>query len=357
MRKVWVVCGGPSTEYEVSLNSGREVCRHIRTDTNDARPVVITREGRWIVGDRLTDGGDRGSALESFFDAVRGGSAASHACDLGEAVSRMLRERVDCVFIAIHGQFGEDGRIQGLLETAGVAYTGSGILASAMAFDKQLTLEAYRRDGLRTARSFLAGRGRPGATEDSTLAFPVFVKPVRGGSSVGISLAHNAIELQAAVEAALAVDDTALCEQRIVGIEVSCGVIDRVTETGIETIALPPTEIRPVESEYFDYTAKYVPGKSEEITPARLPTKVIARIQDAAIRAHRVLGCAGVSRTDAIVPPGDNAEPVLLETNTIPGLTATSLLPQQARAYGMDFCDLIETLIIHALHRGDAKWR
>jgi D-alanine-D-alanine ligase len=355
MRKVWVVCGGPSTEHEVSLNSGLEVCRHIRTDTNSAHPVVITRDGRWIIGEPVTAGPDRDAALSAFFASARDGSAAARTLDLGEAVSLMLRQRVDCVFIAVHGQYGEDGCLQGLFETAGVPYTGSGILASALAFDKQLTLEAYRRDGLRTARSFLAGRGRPGATEDSTLAFPVFVKPVRGGSSVGISLARNAVELQAAVDAALALDDEALCEQRIAGVEVSCGVLDLVTGGTVETVALPPTEIRPVQSEYFDYTAKYVPGMSLEITPAQLPPKVIARIQDAAIRAHRVLGCAGMSRTDAIVPPGNDAEPVLLETNTIPGMTSTSLLPQQARAHGIEFPDLIEALIVHALHRSRAK--
>jgi D-alanine-D-alanine ligase len=354
------LCGGPSTEHDVSLSSGKVVCERFSLSGQAIRPVVVTRAGRWIAAPRDIASDSERAGIERFFARAATLSEAEHAADAesmdaGQALSLMLRERVDCVFIALHGQFGEDGGIQGFLETAGIAYTGPGILASALAFDKYLTIQTYRRVGLRTARSLRVTHENRGClhslTEDN-IHPPLFVKPSRGGSSVGMTLVHHLSELDAAMDEALAVDTQALIEEALEGIEISCGVLDLIRDGEARATALPPTEIRPVSAEYFDYESKYVPGRSEEITPAPLPGPLIERIQHCALLAHRALGCEGMSRTDMIVPSRDaNAEPFLLETNTIPGMTPTSLLPQQAAAFGLTFPQFLDALVEHALWR------
>ena len=348
MTNIWVLAGGPSTEHEVSLSSGRVVTRNMVAPERAIRPVVIGRDGRWHVARNTAVDA---AGIDAFFSPDTVPPPDADTMDAGAALSRMISDRVDCAFLALHGQFGEDGRVQGLLQAGGIPFTGSGVRASALTFHKGLSILVYRGAGLRTARGHTATS--PGQADEiaAKITFPVFVKPNQGGSSVGIRIVHDASALRDAITVALEVDTEALVEERIVGVEVSAGVLDVVREHGIETISLPPTEIRPIDSEYFDYDAKYLPGRSREITPAELPSGVLERVREVAVRAHQLLGCEGMSRTDMIVPPGDGAEPVLLETNTIPGMTPTSLLPQQAAAVGITFPKLIDAIIAHALYR------
>lgn len=348
MTNIWVLAGGPSTEHEVSLSSGRVVTRNMTAPDRAISAVVIGRDGRWHVARRPLEDD---AAIDAFFSPATAAPPDCDTMDAGAALSRMIAGRVDCAFLALHGQFGEDGRVQGLLQAGGIPFTGSGVRASALTFHKGLSILVYRGAGLRTARSHAATSPDQADEIAARVAFPVFVKPNQGGSSVGIRLVHDASALRDALALSLEVDAEALVEERIVGVEVSAGVLDVVRGGRVETISLPPTEIRPVDSEYFDYDAKYLPGRSREITPAELPVAVLERVREVALRAHQVLGCEGMSRTDMIVPPDEGAEPVLLETNTIPGMTPTSLLPQQAAAVGITFPKLIDTIIAHALHR------
>jgi D-alanine-D-alanine ligase len=350
LRNIWVLSGGPSTEFEVSLSSARVVCERMGAGVRRVTPVVVRRDGRWEVSPREIVAGESRDWVSGFFE-LAGGGCGSRAIDSGQALSRMLHEGVDCAFLAFHGQFGEDGRVQGFLQSAGIPFTGSGVLASALAFNKQLTLMCYRDAGLAVARSVVMRAPRADDPRLAQVRYPVFVKPVQGGSSVGIRLVRGPGGVQAALECALATDAEALVEEAVEGVEVSCGVLDLIRGDEVVSTAMPPTEIRPVGTDYFDYDAKYVPGRSQEITPAGLPEPVLDGIRRAALLAHRVLGCEGMSRTDMIVPREPGVAPVLLETNTIPGMTPTSLLPQQAAAVGIDFAGFVDALIAHALHR------
>ncbi|AXA37204.1 MAG: D-alanine--D-alanine ligase [Candidatus Sumerlaea chitinivorans] len=349
MKNIWVLCGGPSTEFEVSLSSGRVVCERIRLDEYVVRPVVITRSRRWILAERVLEKDSDRAWLATFFKMAADPSSTKVGLDVAEAAARMIGEGVHCAFLALHGQFGEDGAVQGFLETLGIPYTGSGVLASAIAFHKILSLDIFRGAGLTTPRGMRVHRETAISEILEQLQLPVFVKPVRGGSSVGMSYVEKEEDLAPAIALALATDTEALVEEKVDGVEVSCGVLDLVRDGNIVSTPLPPTEIRPLESAYFDYEAKYRPGKSKEITPANLQPTIIRKIQLCALRAHQALGCEGMSRTDMIVR--EDGEPVVLETNTIPGMTPTSLLPQQAEAIGMSFADFLDTLITHASQR------
>ncbi|MCX7626117.1 MAG: D-alanine--D-alanine ligase [Candidatus Sumerlaeaceae bacterium] len=355
MRKIWLICGGPSTEFQISLSSARVVCEHISLRDKTVRPVVITRLGRWSLAEReLREGEDRRWA-DTFLRCAAADDSSLAGMDPAEAASHLLDEEVHCALLILHGQFGEDGCIQGFLDTLGVPYTGSGVLASALAFDKALTLDVLRGAGLATPHGLCVTTSAAPDWIAARVKLPVFVKPVRGGSSVGMSLVRVPEDLASALELAFATDSRVLVEERVDGVEVSCGVLDLVRGDHLETLALPPTEIRPKSSPFFDYEAKYLPARSEEITPAPLPQVVLERIRECALRAHRALGCQGMSRTDFIVTP--DGTPVVLEVNTIPGMTPTSLLPQQAAAVGIEFPALLDALIEHALYRAQQRKR
>ncbi len=325
------------------------MCERIRLEEYVVRPVVITRSRRWILAERVLEKDSDRAWLATFFKMAADPSSTKVGCDVAEAAARMIGEGVHCAFLALHGQFGEDGAVQGFLETLGIPYTGSGVLASAIAFHKILSLDIFRGAGLTTPRGMRVHHETPISEILERLQLPVFVKPVRGGSSVGMSYVEKEEDLAPAIKLALVTDTEALVEEKVDGVEVSCGVLDLVRDGNIVSTPLPPTEIRPLESAYFDYEAKYRPGKSKEITPANLQPTIIRKIQLCALRAHQALGCEGMSRTDMIVR--EDGEPVVLETNTIPGMTPTSLLPQQAEAIGMSFADFLDTLITHASQR------
>ncbi len=323
---VAVLMGGMSSEHDVSLRSGANAAHALEEKGYRVTPVTITRDGKWRF-------------------------PGTPAVNLGEGVARLLGESIDCVFIALHGPFGEDGRIQGLLDLAGLAYTGSGHAASAVAMDKIRAKAVAESAGVPVARQLVI-RAADARTPDTLvrrveaeLGFPCVLKSPCQGSSLGMAIPKDAAEFRQALPGLFELDAVVMAEPFLSGVEVTCGVLD-VDREGPR--ALPVTEIRPESSEFFDYHAKYTPGATREITPAEIPLEATARVQELAERVHRAIGCRGFSRSDFILIDGN---PVWLEVNTIPGLTETSLLPQAAAAAGIGFADLTELMVEAALGR------
>lgn len=325
--------------------------------------MIITLEGQWVLPDWELPAGESDltpeldQKLTRIFESARARCPLGRLAHPGEALTWMLDEAVDRALLALHGTYGEDGRIQGFLEVAGIPYTGSGVLASAVAMDKPTALEVFRRAGLKVPQGAQISRGEfetlgepqailrrlfPGTFRP---AYPLFVKPASGGSSVGTGPVYDATHLIPALEFVYAHDDVALVEEAVKGREISVGVLERTPK---RPEALPPTEIVLLGSEFFDYDAKYTPGKCQEVTPAPLEPRTLQLAQNAAVQAHLALGCKGYSRTDMIVTADSVPEVVLLETNTLPGMTPTSILPQQAAAIGISFEDLLDLLLSHA---------
>ena len=342
--KVAVLHGGVSREREISLQSGRAVSLALRTAGYDVLPVEIDDAGAW----QLLGGG---AALET--------EPAADASGLPAATEVIRPEELpaDVVFVALHGEFGEDGKVQGLLEVAGLAYTGSGVDASALAMDKVRTKEVLAHHGISTAPWLCPDRNTWEqdsaallARAESELGFPIVVKPPRDGSSFGLSLAQNVDGLRADVTRLLAEPGgRALLERRIVGTEVSCPVVGNRAGP-LRT--LPIVEIVTMGGGLFDFAAKYE-GASAEICPARISEEAAARVRAAAITAHRVLGCDGVSRSDFILDADGVAW--FLEINTIPGMTPASLCPLSAKTAGIEFEDFCRLLVELALQRAAAN--
>jgi D-alanine-D-alanine ligase len=298
---VALLSGGISSEREVSLNSGNQVYEALD---------------------------------QAKYDVLR----YDPQTDLPRLVADA--SRIDVALIILHGSFGEDGTVQGLLELLGIPYQGSGVLGSAVAMNKLAAKRLYQQAGLPIPDYVVArsGDGLDAGGAVKRLGLTLVIKPVTGGSSVGIVLVRRPEGLRPAVEAAWQHDPEVLIEAYIQGTEITGGVI------GNETLeALPIIEIIPDTSrEFFDYTAKYTPGATQEICPARIDPELTAEAQRLALAAHRTLFCRGYSRTDMMLR---GREIFVLETNTIPGMTATSLLPQAARSAGLSFSRLLDRLI------------
>jgi len=255
-------------------------------------------------------------------------------------------QRIDAALIILHGRMGEDGTIQGLLDSLEIPYQGSGVLGSAIAMNKILSKQLYVQAGLPTAPYDVADRLTPpqaSAVLDK-LGLPVVIKPEHEGSSIGLTIVREAKNLQSALEKAWRFDRRCLVEKYINGTEITAGVLGNDDLT-----ALPLIEICPDEKyEFFDYEAKYTPGATKEICPARVAPDLTEKAQQYARRAHNALHCRGYSRTDMILSGNDL---YLLETNTIPGMTATSLFPQAAAQAGIGFSQLLDRLIELALEK------
>lgn len=303
-----VVCGGPAAEAEVSRVSGRGV----------ANALLATYE--------------HVSVLE-----------------LDEAIIDYLKEaQVDIIFPVLHGPPGEDGTFQGFLEIVGIPYVGSGVLASACAMDKIVAKQIFRAYGLPVAKDTIVNRseGAPSAASRvlDLLGPDVVVKPSSQGSALGILFGEDLKDLEQALEQAFSYDERVLVEERIEGREITVAILER---DGIE--ALPVIEIRTPPGSWYDYEHRYTPGLSEHIIPAPLPEAQYRRTQEVAKLAHESLLCRDLSRVDFIVPEG--GEPIILEVNTIPGMTPTSLYPDAARAAGLSFEALVAHLIERTLSR------
>jgi len=255
---------------------------------------------------------------------------------------------VDVVFPVLHGRFGEDGTIQGLLEMAGVPYVGPGVLASAVAMDKEFAKKLLRAEGLPVGDYLVLRRGDPiSAVDLAALGLPVCVKPARSGSSVGITKVRQPEDLPDAVVEALRHDDKVLVEAAVSGREVECGVLEG--EDGRPTASVP-AEIRLVgDHDWYDFEAKYLDDACEFDVPANLPAEVTQRIRDLACRAFTALDCAGLARVDFFVGPAGNV--LVNEVNTMPGFTPISMFPRMWAATGVDYPQLVDRLITAALRR------
>ncbi len=300
--RVGVLMGGLAAEHAISMKSGKAVAGALAARGWDVVEIVVDRD----------------------------------------LPARLLAERVEVAWIALHGRFGEDGCVQGLLEVMGIPYTGSGVRASAVAMDKIATKRAVAGRGeirLAPDRVLAAGDLLP-----DDLGWPVVVKPAVGGSTIGITLAADRAALEAAVATALALDPRVLVEAFVPGEEITVAVVDGR--------ALPVVRILP-ESGFFDFEAKYTKGRTRYEVPAAIPELIRDQAQRAAVAAFEEIGCVGLARADFIVP-ADGSPPVFLEINTIPGMTETSLSPMAAGAEGVSFGALCERLLYGA-HRMEAE--
>lgn len=302
-----LISGGRSSEREVSLKSGEQVYQALDKSKYDIQRY------------------DPQFELEKL---IR---------DAGE---------LDVALIIMHGRWGEDGTIQGLLDLLGLPYQGSGVLGSAMAINKEVSNQRYRQAGLKVPEEMVFPRTAvPSPDEiEARLGLPAVIKPVSEGSSIGVTIARTRDELRAGIDQALEFDYRVLVEKFIAGTEVTGAVLGNANLQALPLVEIVPATDYP----FFTYEAKYQPGATTEICPARISPELTAKAQQTALTAHRALECRGYSRTDMIVK---DEEIYVLETNTIPGMTATSLFPQAAAAVGMSFSALLDTLIDLALEK------
>jgi len=349
-----VVFGGRSGEHAISCVSAGSVLAALDRGRFDVVPVGITPEGRWVLtGDdpaalsihgRELPEVAKGTAVVLAPDPTGGSLVATEPGDPGRALGE-----VDVVFPLLHGAYGEDGTIQGLLELAGIPYVGSGVLASAVAMDKEYGKKLLAAAGLPVVDSVtLRPRRSLSFAERERLGLPVFVKPARAGSSLGISKVSAWDELDEAVDAARAVDPKVLVEAAMAGREIECGVLEG--RDGGPPEASVPAEIRVLgDHEWYDFEAKYLDA-SEYDVPADLPAELTARVQDLARQAFMALDCAGLARVDFFL--AEDGSLVVNEVNTMPGFTPLSMFPRMWAASGLDYPALVERLLDAALARG-----
>ncbi len=292
--------GGLSKEREISLKSGNAVLDAFMTRGYDAVPI------------------DVGTDL----------------------VTQLKTKGVEIAFLALHGRYGEDGCVQGLLEILGIPYTGSSVLASSLAMDKFLTKEIVKQLGIKVPRDFFFEANRLDATEGlkaMNLNFPVVVKPSREGSTIGISIVREPNQLKAAVEAAAHLDSRVLIEEFIPGRELTVAVLNQEPLPIVEVVT---------KSGFYDFEAKYQSSDTQYFCPADLPEPITKRLQEDAVRLCDRMGCEGVARADFILNEAEDA--YFLEVNTLPGMTASSLVPKAAKAAGISFAELVEKILASA---------
>ncbi len=324
--RVAVLMGGTSAEREVSLSTGRQILNALDPEKYTVYAL------------------DTASGQKKLPAGVTQPLALLQAAD-GEAEITTLpqlplaSEKPDVVFIALHGRGGEDGTVQGMLEVLGTRYTGSGVLASALAMDKAMAKRVLKTVGVRVPEDRTLRRGEKMPSE--SLPFPLIIKPNAQGSTIGMTVVREQSEMEAALTTAFEYDDTVLVEQFITGTEITVPILGNST---LEI--LPVVEIVP-NGGFYDYKAKYTAGETDEIVPARIPDDVAVEARRIAKLCHQTLGCRGMSRTDMIVTAQN--EIYTLEINTIPGMTPTSLLPRSADAAGYTFSQLLDKLIGLAL--------
>ncbi|MES3030795.1 MAG: D-alanine--D-alanine ligase [Patescibacteria group bacterium] len=318
--RVGVLRGGPSSEYDVSLKTGAAVLENLSPDIYHARDILIDKQGVWHVG---------GIQVEP----------------------HTALEHVDVVFNALHGQYGEDGKVQHILEFNGVPFTGSNSFASAIGMNKELSKNVYKKAGLKTPQSRLVERGHDLENERREIfklfPLPLVVKPTAAGSSIGVAIVKDFTSFSEALEEAFKHGDTVLVEEYIQGKEATCGVIDHFRDQ--VHYALPPIEVRPPKGNFFDYKAKYGEDHAEKIVPGNFTEAEKKELEKLAILAHQALGLRHYSRSDFIVHPRRGI--FILETNTLPGLTQDSLVPTALASVGSSLSHFLHHLVELAISR------
>jgi D-alanine-D-alanine ligase len=319
MKNIAIVAGGDSSEYEVSLKSAEGLYGFIDKDRYN-RYIVTLRNSDWKV--KMPDGTAADINKNDFSFPANG-----------------RKIKFDYAYITIHGRPGEDGRLQGYFDMLGIPYSSCGVLAAALTFNKFMNNQFLKSFGFRVADSVHLSKGREVDSESiiRKLGLPVFVKPDEGGSSLGVTKVKETSQLKPAIEKAFAEGHEVIVESFIDGMEISCGCY----RTKSKQVVLPITEIV-TDNEFFDYDAKYN-GQVREITPARISGELTEKIQRQTLEIYDITGARGIVRIDYIIPKDLN--PVLLEINTNPGMTATSFIPQQIRAAGLDIKDVMTEII------------
>ena len=351
-----VVFGGRSTEHAISCVSAGSILAAVDRERYDVVAVGITPDGRWVLAPDdpallALSGRELPSVKDGQSVALPGDPTAGGLVPLEDGAA--LLGRVDVVFPVLHGPYGEDGTIQGLLELAGVPYVGSGVLASAAAMDKAVAKKLLRAAGIAVAPAVVV-RAQHWAADTAAvtrevraLGLPVFVKPARGGSSIGITKVTDLAELPTAVEDALRCDPKVLVEAAVPGREIECGILE---DAGGRPQASVPAEVRIAEGyAFYDFEAKYLNAAEPEV-PADLPADVTERLQALARAAYDALDCEGLARVDFFV--GDDGTLTVNEVNTMPGFTPTSMFPRMWAESGVGYPELVDRLVQAALRRG-----
>lgn len=333
--KITVLMGGTSAERDVSIASSLRVAEALRSKGHDVVTLDTARGP-------LTEQDEKALLAKGNVVKKDPPSQAELEKMAAQTLPQMLKalpalKEADVVFLGLHGGYGEDGSVQAFLDMAGIRYTGSGHLASALAMDKDLSKHLFRRAGVQTANWVMARRDEASEELLGKLGLPVIVKPSKQGSTVGLSVVKRREELQAAVTEAFKYDDEVMIEQFVPGRELTVGIL------GDE--ALPVGEIIP-KHEIYDYECKYTPGMAEEVFPAQIPTDKAREAQDLARRAFQALKLRGCARIDFRMT--DDGSLFCLEANTLPGMTGTSLIPQAAAAAGISFPELCERIALLA---------
>ena len=340
--RVGLLAGGRSSEHEISLASARSVLAALDPARYDVVSVTIGRDGRWAL-----EGGPSGHVL------VPGTGAAAPAAETlpvpAEGGTLAALASVDVVLPILHGPFGEDGTVQGLLELAGIPYVGAGVAGSALAMDKDLFKKVMRDSGIPVARHHTI---RDGDAVECPFEYPVFVKPARLGSSVGISKVHDASELAAAVSLARRHDEKVLVEEFVSGMEVEVGVLGNRVPPPVASL---PGRIDTLDHEWYDFASKYESGGMELVIPPELPEETIALVQQRAVDAFVAGDCEGLARVDFFVR--DDGEVIVNELNTMPGFTETSVYAKLFEASGIGYVELLDRLIALALERAERRAR
>jgi len=298
-KKVGVMMGGLSREREISLKTGKAILK------------------------ALTEKGYTATAIDVKDDIAE----------------KLVKEKIECAFLALHGRFGEDGTIQGMLELMRIPYTGSGVLASALAMHKVMSKKFFLCEKIPTPRYevFQREKIKRDLPERTSLPLPVVVKPAREGSTIGVSIVRKGEELRPALTKAAEYDEEILVEEFMKGREITVGIL--------ENIPLPVIEIAP-KSGFYDYHSKYTKGETRYILPARIPREKYLFAQELSLRAFQELDCSGVARVDLMTDENEN--PFVIDINTMPGMTETSLLPMAANYAGIPFDDLVERILLGA---------
>jgi D-alanine-D-alanine ligase len=356
--RIAVVAGGRSSEHAISLASARSVIEALDPERYDVVTLLIDETGGW----QLVDGAaallaaSEGASPAQL--ATGGGTSLVPGAGGGALVGANGSEagEIDIVFPVLHGPFGEDGTIQGLLETLGLPYVGAGVLGSAASMDKAFCKAVLRDAGIAVARSLVLRHGVDDPLDPAVearvadqLGWPVFVKPANLGSSVGISKVHGPEELADAHELAYRHDEKALVEEFVAGREIECGVLGNE-----RAVASAVGEIKP-HAEWYDYAAKYDEGGSDIIVPADLPAAVSERVRAVALDSFRALELSGMARVDCFLTP--EGEVLVNEVNTIPGFTATSVYARLFDAVGMSYPEVLDRLIQCGLERHERRRR
>jgi D-alanine-D-alanine ligase len=331
-RRIAVILGGRSSENAISLASAASVIEALERSGNEVVPVQVGRDGRWALeqaaGNRLLQA-----------------SAGSELARLpGREIAAKLAE-VDVVFPVLHGPFGEDGTVQGLLELAGVPYIGAGVLASALCMDKDVFKSVLRDHGIPVTENITL---RQGDGPRNPFGYPCFVKPARLGSSVGITKAHDDDELRRGVELAFSHDEKVLVERLVEGVEVEVGVLGN-----LRPVASLPGEIVVTENEWYDFEAKYEEGEMDLVVPARISPEQAERAQELAVRSFVATDCEGMARADLFVR--SDGEVLVNELNTIPGFTSTSVYARLFEESGVPYAELLERLASLAVERFERR--